>query len=66
MERQALKGQRDVYFEEERKFVSTRVYDFTKLQPGIEFDGPAIIETPVTTIVVNPNRPRRHGRVFQH
>jgi N-methylhydantoinase A len=51
----ALKGQRDVYFEEERKFVSTRVYDFTKMQPGIEFDGPAIIETPVTTIVVNPN-----------
>ena len=27
----------------------------TKMQPGIEFDGPAIIETPVTTIVVNPN-----------
>jgi N-methylhydantoinase A len=51
----ALKGERDVYFEEERKFVSTRVYDFTKMQPGIEFDGPAILETPVTTIVVNPN-----------
>ena len=52
---QALKGQRGVYFEEERKFVSTRVYDFTQLHPGVEFDGPAIIETPVTTIVVNPN-----------
>jgi N-methylhydantoinase A len=51
---QALKGRRDVYFEEERKFVSTRVYDFTKMQPGVEFDGPAIIESPVTTIVVNP------------
>jgi N-methylhydantoinase A len=51
---QALKGQRDVYFEEEHKFVSTRVYDFTKLHPGVEFDGPAIIESPVTTIVVNP------------
>ena len=51
----ALKGQRDVYFEEERKFASTRVYDFTKLQPGVEIPGPAIIETPVTTIVVNPN-----------
>jgi N-methylhydantoinase A len=50
----ALKGQRDVYFEEERKFVPTRVYDFSKMQPGVEFDGPAIIETPVTTIVVNP------------
>jgi N-methylhydantoinase A len=51
----ALKGERDVYFDEERKFVSTRVYDFTKMQPGIEFDGPAILETPVTTIVVNPS-----------
>jgi N-methylhydantoinase A len=50
----AIKGRRDVYFEEERQFVSTRVYDFTKMQPGIEFAGPAIIETPVTTIVVNP------------
>jgi N-methylhydantoinase A len=50
----ALKGLRDVYFEEERKFVSTRIYDFTKMQPGTELDGPAIIETPVTTIVINP------------
>ena len=50
----ALKGVRDVYFEEERKYVSTRVYDFTKMRPGIELNGSAIIETPVTTIVVNP------------
>ena len=34
--------------------MSTRVYDFTKIHPGVEFDGPAIIERPVTTIVVNP------------
>jgi N-methylhydantoinase A len=52
---QALKGRRDVYFEEERKFIPTRVYDFEKMQPGIAFPGPAIIETPVTTVVVNPN-----------
>ncbi|HSE87449.1 MAG TPA: hydantoinase/oxoprolinase family protein [Candidatus Binatia bacterium] len=51
----ALKGQRDVYFEEERKFVSTGVYDFAKMQPGMAVDGPSIIETPVTTIVINPN-----------
>ncbi len=50
----ALKGLRYAYFEEERKFVSTRVYDFAKMRPGIELDGPAIIETPVTTIVINP------------
>ena len=50
----ALKGERDVYFEENKKFVPTRVYDFNKMRPGTEFDGPAIIETPVTTVVVNP------------
>ena len=52
---QALKGHRDVYFEEERSFIPTRVYDFEKMHPGITFPGPAIIETPVTTVVVNPN-----------
>lgn len=50
----ALKGERHVYFEENREFRATRVYDFNKMAPGTEFDGPAIIETPVTTVVVNP------------
>jgi N-methylhydantoinase A len=50
----ALKGERDVYFEENKTFVPTRVYDFNKMEPGAEFGGPAIIETPVTTVVVNP------------
>ncbi|HEX2932559.1 MAG TPA: hydantoinase/oxoprolinase family protein [Candidatus Binatia bacterium] len=52
---QAIKGRRDVYFEEARKFVATPVYDFTQMHPGVTFAGPAIIETPVTTVVVNPN-----------
>jgi len=50
----ALKGKREVYFEEQRGFVSTNVYDFERLVPGTEFGGPGIVETPVTTIVVNP------------
>ncbi len=50
----SLKGERDVYFQENRKFVPTRVYDFNKMQPGTEFAGPAVIETPVTTVIVNP------------
>jgi len=53
--KQALKGQREVYFEEERKFIFTPIYDFEKMRPGAAFAGPAIIETPVTTIVINPN-----------
>lgn len=51
----ALKAHREVYFEEERKFIPTRVYNFEKMRPGMSFPGPAIIETPVTTLVVNPN-----------
>jgi N-methylhydantoinase A len=50
----ALKGTRDVYFEELRDFVATRIYDFERLAPGTALTGPAIVETPVTTIVVNP------------
>ncbi len=52
--RDARKGSRDVYFEEYGKFVATDIYDFERMNPGIEVPGPAIIETPVTTIVVNP------------
>lgn len=51
----ALKGQRNVYFQEHEDFIPTNIYDFERMNPGAEIVGPAIIETPVTTIVVNPN-----------
>ncbi len=51
----ALKVSREVYFEAAGGFVETAVYDFTKIGPGVEVEGPAIIESPVTTIVINPN-----------
>jgi len=50
----ALSGQRHVYFEEFRDYRPTNLYDFKSMLPGMEIRGPAIIETPVTTIVVNP------------
>ena len=50
----ACKSERPVYFEEYRDVVSTRIYDYGRLQPGSEIAGPAVIETPITTIVVNP------------
>jgi N-methylhydantoinase A len=50
----ALKGHRKVYFEECADFVDTRIYDYGALRPGSEVSGPAIIETPITTIVINP------------
>jgi N-methylhydantoinase A len=61
----ALKGKRDVYFEEPNDFVSTPVYDFQKMKPGHAVAGPAVIETPVTTIVVNP-RDRAAIDAFQN
>jgi N-methylhydantoinase A len=51
----ALKAERKVYFEEQKDFIATRVYDYDRLMSGSEVFGPAIIETPITTIVVNPN-----------
>jgi N-methylhydantoinase A len=50
----ALKEKRDVYFEEARAFTPTGIYDFQRLSPGMTLTGPAVIETPVTTIVANP------------
>lgn len=48
------KARREVYFQEYGAFVPTDIYDFERMRPGMEVAGPAIIETPVTTIVVNP------------
>jgi N-methylhydantoinase A len=60
----SLKGMRKVYFQEEGDFVPTRVYDFNTMTPGMEIPGPAIIETPVTTIVVNPRDHAALDRFF--
>jgi N-methylhydantoinase A len=51
----ALKTERKVYFEEARDFIPTQIFDYGRLAPGSEIAGPAIIETPITTIVINPN-----------
>ena len=50
----ALKRERPVYFEEQMDFMPTKIYDYGRLAPGSELAGPAIIETPITTIVINP------------
>jgi N-methylhydantoinase A len=49
-----VKEQRNIYFEEYRDFVKTTIFDLERLKPGSEISGPAVIETPVTTIVANP------------
>jgi N-methylhydantoinase A len=55
----ALRGSRPVYFHERRATVQTPVYDHYRLQPGLEIEGPAIVEQRESTVVVGP-RARAH------
>ncbi len=50
----ALKGRRKVFFPEYGKFRNTPVYDRLLLRAGQSLDGPAVIEEPMSTIVVGP------------
>jgi N-methylhydantoinase A len=50
----ARKGERPVLFVEFGKHVPTAIYDVRDMRPGMEIVEPAIIETPITTIVINP------------
>jgi len=49
----ALKGERLVFTKTEKAFVPVEIYDFGRLKIGNVITGPAIIETPVTTIIVS-------------
>jgi N-methylhydantoinase A len=67
----AVKGTRDVYFEEPARFLPAQIYDLSQIRPGMEVKGPGIIESPVTTIVVNPGDTAmmdefRNMRLFVH
>ena len=65
----ALVEAREVYFSELRGLARANCYDFEKLVPGNEIQGPAVIWTPITTVVVNPGQrvkcdPYRNLHVF--
>ncbi|GKY87722.1 hydantoinase/oxoprolinase family protein [Sinisalibacter aestuarii] len=49
----AVKGRRDVDYATEGVHLAT-IYDGEKLEPGMSFAGPAIIEDPGTTVVIHP------------
>jgi len=49
----ALKGHRDVDYALEG-VKNAAIYDGTKLEPGMSFAGPAIVEDPGTTVVIHP------------
>jgi len=50
----ALKGTRQVYFEEAHGYHDTPVYDRNLLGQGVYIDGPAVIEERITTVIVHP------------
>jgi N-methylhydantoinase A len=50
----AKKGERMVYFYEEKSRVKTTIYDGATLTNGMKIGGPGIIEDPFTTIVIFP------------
>ncbi len=57
----ALKSRRQVDYALEGMHEAA-IYDGTKLMPGMAFDGPAIVEDPGSTVVVNPlNKARIDG-----
>jgi N-methylhydantoinase A len=49
-----LKGHRLAYFGREKGFMNCPIYDRARMNQGYQLEGPAIIEDPITTIVVYP------------
>ena len=52
----ALSTKRPIYWAELKQVVDTPVYDGAHLLPGARLDGPTVIETTDTTVVVRPGR----------
>jgi N-methylhydantoinase A len=52
----ALTSQRQVFVEAKNNFALADIYDFDLIQAGNEIVGPAVIHTPITTIVIQDNQ----------
>ncbi len=48
----ALKGMRPVYWPDKKDFSNTNIYAMEKLRPGNVLQGPAVVESQYTTLVV--------------
>jgi N-methylhydantoinase A len=53
-EGEARKGSRSAYFSVAGGFVDTAVFDRYRLKPGVQVEGPAIVEERESTVVVPP------------
>jgi len=52
-------GRRDIFVEAKGGFAPGDIYDFDKLRPGNIITGPAVIHTPITTMVLQQNQTGR-------
>jgi N-methylhydantoinase A len=55
----AMLGERRMFVEGDAGLRPARVYDFTRMRPGDTLQGPAVIHSPITTIVVQPEQTAR-------
>ena len=58
----ALMGRRPILDLTAGRMVIGRIYDFTRLKPGNELAGPAVIHTPITTIALHSGHHARMDR----
>ena len=52
-------GRRDIFVEAKGGFATSDIFDFDKLRPGNIIVGPAVIHTPMTTMVLQQNQTGR-------
>ena len=52
-------GRRDIFVEAAGGLAPANIYDFERLVPGNVIAGPAVIHTPITTIVVQAGQSGR-------
>ncbi|XWN30693.1 MAG: hydantoinase/oxoprolinase family protein [Devosia sp.] len=55
-------GRRDIYVARDGRLAEGDIYDFERLAPGNEVEGPAVIHTPITTIAVQAGQTARMDR----
>tara|TARA_Y100000588_G_scaffold150972_1_gene165018 strand:- start:747 stop:1028 length:282 start_codon:yes stop_codon:yes gene_type:complete len=52
----SLRPPRAIYWAESNKTVESAIYDGSQLEPGNAIQGPAVVETTATSIVVHPDQ----------
>ena len=57
---EAIIGRRDIFVDAVGELAPADIYDFEKLKPGNFLEGPAVVHTPITTIVLQAGQ---RGRV---